>query len=89
VAVLSRLRRRVSPFQGGRDHLSHRLIRKGATRRSAAFILWGLSALFALISLIISQGNGSNERWIVYGAGAIWAALFVFFFATDDEEVAS
>jgi UDP-GlcNAc:undecaprenyl-phosphate/decaprenyl-phosphate GlcNAc-1-phosphate transferase len=27
VAVLSRFRRKVSPFQGGKDHLSHRLVR--------------------------------------------------------------
>jgi UDP-GlcNAc:undecaprenyl-phosphate GlcNAc-1-phosphate transferase len=30
VAVFSRLRRGISPFQGGRDHLSHRLIRLGS-----------------------------------------------------------
>jgi len=85
VAVLSRLRRRVSPFQGGRDHLSHRLIRRGISRRSAAFILWGFSSIFAFIALVISQSNGSNERWIVYGAGALWAGLFLYFFASDDE----
>lgn len=88
VAVLSRLRRRISPFQGGRDHLSHRLIRKGISRRAAAFILWGLSALFALIALLISQSNGGeggNERFMIYGAGVLWAGLFVFFFASADE----
>ena len=85
VAVLSRLRRGVSPFQGGRDHLSHRLIRKGISRRITAFILWGLSALFAGIAILVSQPNQSTEKWIVYGAGALWAALFIFFFATDDE----
>lgn len=85
VAVLSRLRRGISPFQGGRDHLSHRLIRKGFSRKVAAFILWGLSALFALLALLISQPNADYERWIVYGVGGLWALLFVFFFATDDE----
>jgi len=85
VAVLSRLRRGVSPFQGGRDHLSHRLIRRGLSRRVTAFILWGLSGLFALVALWIAEPNAEYERWIVYGAGALWALLFVFFFATDDE----
>jgi len=85
VAVLSRLRRGVSPFQGGRDHLSHRLIRKGLTRRAAAFVLWGLSALFAGLAIWVAQSNQDFERWIVYGSGALWAALFIFFFATDDE----
>lgn len=85
VAVLSRLRRGVSPFQGGRDHLSHRLIRKGISRRVTAFILWGLSALFALLAIWVAQPNAEFEKSIVYGAAALWAALFVFFFATDDE----
>jgi UDP-GlcNAc:undecaprenyl-phosphate GlcNAc-1-phosphate transferase len=85
VAVLSRLRRGVSPFQGGRDHLSHRLIRKGLSRRVTAFILWGLSGLFALLALWIAEPNAEYEQWIVYGAGALWALLFIFFFATDDE----
>ena len=85
VAVLSRLRRGISPFQGGRDHLSHRLIRKGVSRKVTAFILWGLSALFACLAIWISQPNSEFERWIVYGAGGLWALLFVFFFATDDE----
>lgn len=86
VAVLSRLRRRVSPFQGGQDHLSHRLIRKGLTRRVTAFILWGLSGLFATIPLWIALENGKSEKLIVYGAGVLWAALFVYFFATEDEK---
>ncbi len=85
VAVLSRLRRGVSPFQGGRDHLSHRLIRRGISRRVTAFILWGLSGLFAVLAVWVSQPNAETEKWIVYGAGTLWAALFVFFFATDDE----
>jgi hypothetical protein len=48
-------------------------------------ILWGLSAVFALVAIWISKPNGEFERWIVYGAGALWAVLFVFFFVTDDE----
>ena len=40
VAVFSRVRRHLSPFQGGQDHLSHRLIRAGLSRKQAAFSLW-------------------------------------------------
>ena len=85
VAVLSRLRRGVSPFQGGRDHLSHRLIRKGFTRRVTAFVLWSFSGFFALAAIWISRSNSGNEEVIVYGFGALWALLFVYFFATADE----
>jgi hypothetical protein len=37
------------------------------------------------VALWIAESNAEYERWIVYGAGALWALLFVFFFATDDE----
>jgi UDP-GlcNAc:undecaprenyl-phosphate GlcNAc-1-phosphate transferase len=46
VAVISRLYRGISPFQGGRDHLSHRLMRKGLNRRTNAFTLWGIAAIY-------------------------------------------
>ena len=41
--VLSRIRRGVSPLQGGHDHLSHRLMSKGVPRKQAVIFLWGIS----------------------------------------------
>lgn len=54
VAVISRLHRGVSIFQGGRDHLSHRLISIGFSRRMTAYCLWGLASLFSGFGTIIS-----------------------------------
>ena len=52
--VVSRIRRGVSPLQGGHDHLSHRLIKRGLSRKRAVFLLWVSSSLIAiLISLAI------------------------------------
>ena len=51
VAVFSRLKRNISPFQGGQDHLSHRLIRAGLSRRQSALMLWTLSAIFSAFSI--------------------------------------
>jgi len=84
VAVLSRLKRNISPFQGGQDHLSHRLIRAGLSRRKAAVTLWSLSGLFGLVSIIISRPNGNYENLIVYVAGVLWLFLFGLFFRTRD-----
>ena len=84
VAVLSRLKRNISPFQGGQDHLSHRLIRAGLSRRKAAVTLWSLSGLFGLVSIIISRPNGNYENLIVYAAGVLWLFLFGLFFRTRD-----
>ena len=84
VAVLSRIRRHISPFQGGQDHLSHRLIRAGYSRRTAAFSLWGLSAVFAFIPLLISNSESLNENYILILAFAVWIMIFALFFKTRD-----
>ena len=84
VAVLSRIRRHISPFQGGQDHLSHRLIRAGYSRRTAAFSLWGLSAVFAFIPLLISNSESLNESYILILAFAVWIMIFALFFKTRD-----
>ena len=84
VAVFSRVRRHLSPFQGGQDHLSHRLIRAGLSRKQAAFTLWSFSAFFAAVALLISSINMTIESYVITGAALLWALLFVLFFRTRD-----
>jgi UDP-GlcNAc:undecaprenyl-phosphate GlcNAc-1-phosphate transferase len=84
VAVISRLKRNISPFQGGQDHLSHRLIRAGLSRRKAAVSLWGLSGLFSVVAIIISRPNQEYESLIISTAGITWLILFGLFFRTKD-----
>jgi UDP-GlcNAc:undecaprenyl-phosphate GlcNAc-1-phosphate transferase len=84
VAVFSRFRRRVSPFQGGQDHLSHRLIRIGLSRKISAIILWSLSGLFSFFAILISMPNIGNEVYIVSVALGFWLLLFLYFFRTKD-----
>jgi UDP-GlcNAc:undecaprenyl-phosphate GlcNAc-1-phosphate transferase len=85
VAVTKRLTRGVSPFQGGRDHLSHRLMGRGIEKRKTVFILWLLSALFALLAI----GRSIAPYWLegvlaVFGL-FLWIALFIFFTFQKDE----
>jgi UDP-GlcNAc:undecaprenyl-phosphate GlcNAc-1-phosphate transferase len=84
VAVFSRLRRRISPFQGGKDHLSHRLIRAGLSRKISAAILWLLSAFFCLIAIMLSHLNPILEVRIVVISALIWLLLFVGFMKRPD-----
>jgi UDP-GlcNAc:undecaprenyl-phosphate GlcNAc-1-phosphate transferase len=84
VAVLSRIRRHISPFQGGQDHLSHRLIRAGCARRTAAFSLWGLSALFALVAVVMSNMESPIENYILISSITVWILTFVLFFKSRD-----
>jgi len=86
VAVTKRIKVGTSPFKGGRDHLSHRLMRQGLTKRQTVFILWGLSALFAFLAIVLVQAD-SNIRFISVLFGLLfWLGLFVFFFNTSDTE---
>ena len=84
VAVLSRLRRHLSPFQGGQDHLSHRLIRAGLSRKQAATSLWGLSGLYGVVAIFISRPNAATENYLAGLAGLLWVILFFLFFRTKD-----
>jgi UDP-GlcNAc:undecaprenyl-phosphate GlcNAc-1-phosphate transferase len=85
VAVLSRLRRKVSPFQGGKDHLSHRLVRYGLSRKVAAITLWLLSALYGLFAVLVSLQNFNFEFLILITASVIWISLLALFLYTKDE----
>jgi UDP-GlcNAc:undecaprenyl-phosphate GlcNAc-1-phosphate transferase len=84
VAVLSRIKRNISPFQGGQDHLSHRLIRAGFSRRKSAFTLWTLSAIFSAISILISKLDGNYISFVLISASVVWILLFIVFFKTKN-----
>jgi len=84
VAVFSRFRRKVSPFQGGKDHLSHRLVRAGLSRKLSAIMLWSLTSLFSFFAVLISLPNNGNEVIIVLISLVFWLLLFIYFFRTKD-----
>ena len=85
VAVLSRLRRKISPFQGGQDHLSHRLMRAGFRKQSAVLILWCSSVVFSFIALTVSNVSFSQERLIAMSALIVWCIALFYFLRTKDE----
>lgn len=82
VAVLSRLRRGISPFQGGQDHLSHRLIRSGLNKKQAVLSLWLMSTFFGCIAIGISNAPFTLERQLVFIGAILWVVLFVSFVRT-------
>ena len=84
VAVFSRLRRHISPFQGGQDHLSHRLIRAGLSRKQTALSLWILSALYAAVAIFISRVDLNVEKYLVAAGLLLWVFLFIMFFKQKD-----
>jgi UDP-GlcNAc:undecaprenyl-phosphate GlcNAc-1-phosphate transferase len=79
IVVFSRIRRGISPFTGGKDHLSHRLMRKGFTKRGSAYFLWSIQASFVAIAFIVYSYSSTLGTPGVVLAGAYWLGAFVWF----------
>ncbi len=85
VAVISRIARRKSPFEGGQDHLSHRLLRRGLGRKQVAVILWLITILFVSYAFILSSIPFTHEGQVLLVSIMTWIALFFWFFRQDHE----
>jgi len=83
-AVIKRLVRGDSPFQGGKDHLSHRLMRLGYEKRKTVLLLWALSAFYAVIAILILNSSSTLQTLLVGVGVASWIVLLVMFLSTRD-----
>jgi UDP-GlcNAc:undecaprenyl-phosphate GlcNAc-1-phosphate transferase len=85
VAVLSRLHRGISPFQGGRDHLSHRLMRVGLSRKVTALTLWAMAAFYGGAALALYTWPDTLGWQIIALAAIAWIGKLVFFLRIPSE----
>jgi UDP-GlcNAc:undecaprenyl-phosphate GlcNAc-1-phosphate transferase len=53
--VVSRILKGKSPFQGGRDHISHLLLNRGLSQRVVLLILTTFAVLFAVAATILAE----------------------------------
>ena len=79
IAVFSRIKRGISPFTGGKDHLSHRLMRKGISKRNTAYCLWAMQASFVALALVTYKWTASLGTPAIALAGAYWLGAFMWF----------
>ena len=86
VAVTSRIYRGISPLTGGKDHLSHRLVRKGVTHKTAAILLWAGSGVFALLAAGIYNSPTNVGSLLIYLSAIIWAIALIFFLRIPSED---
>lgn len=78
LVVLSRLRRGVNPLTtAGQDHLSHRLLRLGATKREAALSIWLIGCACGLFAILASYAayGGPTATWALLGLVALTGAF--------------
>jgi UDP-GlcNAc:undecaprenyl-phosphate GlcNAc-1-phosphate transferase len=86
VAVFSRISRRVSPLTGGKDHLSHRLVRAGLTRPMAAIALWAASGVCAVIAVLVYKNPGALGSLLITACTAGWLLALVLFLRTSSHD---
>ena len=70
IVVVSRVRRGVSPFTGGQDHLSHRLRRLGLSVRRAVTTLLLASTALGVLAVGLSEASAAIGYWFL-GAVAV------------------
>jgi len=74
LVVLSRLRRRVPFYVGGKDHLSHRLVRMGLTTREAVMALYLIAGASGVLAIFVTQAD-LLEAYVVAGVAAVAALV--------------
>jgi UDP-GlcNAc:undecaprenyl-phosphate GlcNAc-1-phosphate transferase len=86
VAVFSRLARGLSPLTGGKDHLSHRLVRAGLSRRMAAVGLWSGSGVCAVMAVLVYLYPDSLGSLLITAFAAIWLLALLLFLRTPSQD---
>ncbi len=66
LVVLSRLRNRRPIHQGGRDHISHRLVKAGLSVRTSVALLYWSGLCLGWLGLVISRSN-VQVGWMLLG----------------------
>jgi UDP-GlcNAc:undecaprenyl-phosphate GlcNAc-1-phosphate transferase len=87
VAVFSRLARGLSPLTGGKDHLSHRLVRAGFSRRAAAVGLWSASGVCAVVAVAIYMYPDSLGAFLISVCAVGWMAALILFLRTTSHDL--
>ena len=77
--VIDRLRRKVSPFEGGLDHLSHRLRRKGLSVRQSVLTLCLIQSISILIGFLINMSGNTYDSILATIEIILGLSLLIWF----------
>ena len=79
IVVIDRLRRKVSPFEGGLDHLSHRLRRKGLSVRQSVTTLCLIQSISILIGFLINMSGNTYDSILATLEMLLGVSLLIWF----------
>ncbi|GAB4186326.1 MAG: MraY family glycosyltransferase [Phycisphaeraceae bacterium] len=77
--TLIRLSRGQSPFKGDHNHFSHRLVRRGLSKRRAVLVVWGCTLACGLSGVML----GSLQQWQAILAACQTASIILVLAAMD------
>ena len=69
---------------GGRDHISHRLLRLGLSKNLTVYLLWLSTFLYSGLAVLLALGI-LNEIFVAYFGAILWLALLLLLLNTADD----
>ncbi len=79
LVIVSRLRRGKNPFTTpGKDHLSHRLVKMGYSRREAVLLLYLLGSIFGMIAVFVTQATMLEAAIVGLTVFAMGVSVIIF-----------
>jgi len=84
--VFSRIARGLSPLTGGKDHLSHRLVRAGLSRRVAAVGLWSASGVCAVVAVAVYKYPDALGTFLISVFAVGWITALILFLRTPSHD---
>ena len=88
LVVVSRIHRGVNPFEGGKDHISHRFLRLSVSvRRGVTVILLG-AVVLGILGIALAEMD-ARHGWLILTAIAVHGIAVVILLTTKRAQVAS
>lgn len=85
IAVVSRIRRGISPMIGDKAHIAHRLLRLKRSKIEVTLIIWTLTLIFVSIAILVTQTSNTTAWALVLFAACLYLFLVRFFLKLKDE----
>jgi UDP-GlcNAc:undecaprenyl-phosphate GlcNAc-1-phosphate transferase len=80
LVFISRLRRGKNPLTTpGKDHVSHRLVKRGFTTREAVMTHYLISGAYGMVAILVTQAS-IIEGYLLGGAAALVSLYGIWFF---------
>ena len=77
LVTFTRLRERRSPFQGGKDHTSHRIAAMGMGHRKTVLSLYTVAILMGTVAFVISLASTDLAKGLIGLVGCLGATAFI------------